>query len=167
MARRALLLAVFLGLLSLSVESPAKRINPETEWRQGNNAKVLPNYCQDRLDPKGRWVPWKSYFGNVSIHVHHYCGGLYAEFKARIAPNARERKQWLEAVVGEMSYVADNCDLSCMLYADVHRRLAQALTQLGRPDEALKHVKLLNAAPPSATTPNAAPPEKPGLTPPS
>lgn len=150
MVRRSLLLVALAGFLVASGEPSAKRINPETEWRKGDNPKLLPTYCQDRLDPKGRWLPWKSYFGDVSIHVHHYCGGLYSEFKARIAPSQRERKQWLQAVVGEMTYVADNCDASCVLYADVHRKLAQALTQLGRFDEAMKHTKLLGAAPSGA-----------------
>lgn len=167
MASRALLLVALAGLMVMSGESSAGRINPETEWRQGDNAKLLPTYCQDRLDPKGRWLPWKSYFGKVSIHVHHYCGGLYSEFKARIAPNQRERKQWLQAVVGEMTYVANNCDTSCILYASVHSKLAQAYNQLGRFDEAMKHTMLLNAVPPAPPGADGVPAEKSARPPPS
>jgi len=167
MARSALLLAALVGMMALAGESSAKRINPETEWRQGDNPKLLPTYCQDRVDRDGRWLRWRDYFGSVSIHVHHYCGGLYSEFKARIAPNERERRQWLQAMVGEMGYIAERCDPACVLYADVHRKLAQALSQLGRFDEAMKHVKLLSALPPAAPKPNAAPPDKQGVAPPS
>jgi hypothetical protein len=168
MVRRAFLVAL-IGLTFLAGEVLAKKIIPEKEWRQGDNAKVLPTFCQDRLDPKGRWLRWKSYFGSVSIHIHHYCGGLYAEFKAKTAPTKKERDQWLRFVVGEMSYVADNCGSTCVIYADVHRRLASALTQQGKYDAAMEHIRLISAMPsPAAPQRDVRPPaERPGGAPPS
>ena len=143
-----LLMAVVVAFLAPSdALAKSTRVSP-SEWRKGDNAKVLPRYCQDRLDRRGRWLQWREHFGSVYPHMHHYCGGLYAEIKAQVELDKRRRSQWLNIAVGEMSYVARFCDSRCILYADVHKRIASALNMQGRPAEAMQHLKLLDTARP-------------------
>ena len=167
---------VFVAMLGAAVGAApalAERLNPETEWRKPENARLLPQYCQDRLDPQGRWLRWKDHFGPAYIHMHHYCGGVYAELKAKTTFEAKVRKVWLSATVGEMKYVERYCDRSCVLFNDLHRRLAWALGQQGKTAEAMKHLQLITgagrAAPYSGTAPApaASPADNPAAAPPS
>lgn len=136
---------VVLGLLV----STGRTFAAEAEWRQSINSRILPQYCQDRLDPE-RWKKWRDYFGPAYIHMHHYCSGLYAEIKAKATIDRKKRNEWLAQVVGEMTYVSRACDPACVIYADLHRRWAWALSAQGHSAEAAKHLELMKAARPRA-----------------
>lgn len=119
----------------------------DIEWRQGNNAAVLPQYCQDRLDKNGKWQNWRAHFGQVFIHMHHYCGGVYAEYKAKTALNKRQRERWLRETIVQMRYVSPHCGRECVVFEELHRRWAWALTQQGKMAEATEHLRLIGSAP--------------------
>lgn len=142
MMRRAVSVFVVLWLMVVAPCTLAE----DTQWRQGENSKVLPQYCQDRLDKTGRWTRWKDYFGPAYIHMHHYCGGIYAEFKAQMTMDKKKRANWVREIIVQMNYVSPYCDPSCPVYADLHRRWAWALAEQGRHDEAAKHMQLMAAA---------------------
>lgn len=131
----ALLIALALVWPDVSAE--------DIEWRKGLNARLLPQYCQDRLDEDGAWQQWRSHFGPLFIHMHHYCGGLYAEQKARTIFDKRKRAYWVREVIVQMRYVSRHCDTSCPLYDDLHRRWAWALSLQGNHAEAAQHLGLV------------------------
>jgi tetratricopeptide (TPR) repeat protein len=108
------------------------------KWK--DNTGVLPQYCKDRA--AGRDQKWRSTFGDVYIHMHHYCSGVHAEQKARIALNKRERVSWLNRVASQMKYVSASCGSGCVLYPELHTRWAWALGELGQIAEAMKHYQL-------------------------
>jgi hypothetical protein len=161
MMRHGIVLLLAVGLCAMPETLVAKIKREEMSWRSGNNAKVLPQFCQDRLDREGAWTKWRNHFGAVYEHVHHYCSGLYAEVKAKSALDERNRGAWLTALVSEMKYVARHCDPTCVLYADLHSRLAWAYRQQGKYPEAAKHMQLMKVAPTQAPsnpgTPKATP----------
>jgi len=163
MARSMPLVVVVAMLLGMAAASPTHaatnhaRINPESEWRKPENAAALPQYCRDRLDKEGRWKKWKDYFGKVYGHMHHYCGGVYAETRAKTTVKKRERDMWLHATVSEMRYVARYCDRDCVLYHDLYRRWAWALGEQGKTAEAAQKLQMLNAVPRVAPMPGSAP----------
>jgi hypothetical protein len=132
---------LFRALVACIILNHAGAHAENTEWKKGNNAFALPQYCKDRLDPDGAWQKWRAHFGVVYIHMHHYCGGLYAEFKARLIVNKRERAKWLQEVVVQMRYVGRHCDRGCVIYKELHQRWAWALGELGKPVEAMQHLR--------------------------
>ena len=153
MIRRTTLAITLLGMLLPANPSTAGKADIPPGWREGNNAKILPKYCQDRLDKHGRWTKWRDYFGPVYVHMHHYCSGIYGELMAQQTIDKKKREYWVRQAVSEMNYVSPHCDPSCVLYADLHRRLAWGLSQQGRHEEATKHYQLMGAAKKSARAP--------------
>lgn len=118
------------------------------EWRK--DAWMLPKYCQDRVDwssPASPWHRWHSYFGEAAIHMSHYCRGVHGEIKAKQTVDRAKRSQYIDQALTEMAYVAPSCNERCVLYAELHRRWAWALTEQGKFAEALKHMKLAEASP--------------------
>ena len=111
-------------------------------WRTKENASLLPRYCQDIV--ANRWPGnWRRVLGDVSAHMHHYCSGIYAEMKAKGALGKRERRNWLEKVIGEMRYVSrDSEPNSCALYPELHTRWGWALVEQGYAGEALQHLRM-------------------------
>lgn len=118
------------------------------EWRQ--DTQLLPQYCKDRA--KGIDSPqfnkWRKTLGGVFEHMHHYCGGIYAEKKARSTIDMQERKRWLRNVQGEMAYVARHCSAKCALYPELQSRWGWALAADGQPGEAVGHFQLAIRAKP-------------------
>jgi len=118
------------------------------EWR--DNAQTLPQYCQDRA--KGWEVPeyqrWKKTFGDVFVHMHHYCGGIYAEQKARGTIDPRQRERWMRGVTGQMEYVSRHCSTKCAFYPELHSRWGWALGETGQVGEAIEHFQLAIRAKP-------------------
>jgi tetratricopeptide (TPR) repeat protein len=112
-------------------------------WQQ--NTQLLPQYCKDRA--KGSQSPefnkWRGTFGEVAVHIHHYCDGLYAEQKARVSTNPQERNRWLENVIHEMLYVGKHCGAGCVLFPELHCRLGWALGESGQVAEAIKQFQLV------------------------
>lgn len=124
--------------------------NPATAeaWRQ--DAKLLPQYCQDRV--KGlnseQFLRWRGSLGSVFAHTHHYCSGIYAEQKAKSTLDPQVRKRWLRSAAGEMAYVSRHCSTGCALYPELHTRWGWALGANGQVGEAISHFQLAIKAKP-------------------
>ena len=119
------------------------------EWRK--DTQFLPQYCKDRakgLD-SAEFSKWRATLGDAYIHIHHYCGGIYAEQMAKSTFDQREKKHWLQAVAGEMRYVSSNCSAKCTLYPELQTRWGWALAADGQPSEAVKHFMLAIRAKPT------------------
>jgi tetratricopeptide (TPR) repeat protein len=112
------------------------------KWSQ--NTQLLPPYCKDRL--KGikspEYTKWRKTLGSAFEHMHHYCGGIYAEKMARSTIDQQERKRWLRSVKSEMAYVSRSCSTKCTLYPELHVRWGWALAADGQPSEAVGHFLL-------------------------
>jgi len=110
-------------------------------WKE--NVHLLPQYCKDRATAKGNpqdpWAKWRRTFGKTYIHIHHYCNGSYAEQKAKLTANKKERLAFLGKVIGEMRYVSPACSKECVLYPELHSRWGWALGEQGKVGEAIKH----------------------------
>jgi tetratricopeptide (TPR) repeat protein len=127
-----------LAVLSLFWQ-PAVAEDPR--WKE--NARLLPQYCLDRATDKlafGR--KWGPTFGNLKIHIHHYCSGLYSEYMAKNTIDNNERDTQLGRVVHQMRYVGSHCKQGCVLYPELHTRLGWALGELGQAGEAIKNFQL-------------------------
>jgi tetratricopeptide (TPR) repeat protein len=109
------------------------------EWRK--DPGMLPQYCQDRVKGIGsaEFARWRNTFGEIFVHIHHYCNGIYAEQKAKGSFNRQEKERWLRSVAGEMSYVGRHCKAGCVLYPELETRWGWALAQLGQTGEAIDH----------------------------
>lgn len=118
--------------------------------------KRLPQYCQDRRDPE-RWKRWREYLGPVYIHIHHYCSGIYTELKAKETLDKRKLDELAGQTAHQMAYVSPYCDPTCVIYADLHRRWAWALSVQGNSVEARKHIEMMKAARPTGVRPPANP----------
>lgn len=142
---RGILFLIF-GLLIVQAQNSA--IARES-WR--NDTAMLPQYCQDRAKghTKGPFTKWRKVFGKTYVHVHHYCSGIYAEYKSKGMVNGRARDKWLSAVVNEMSYVSRNCGVGCVLYPELHTRWGRALGEQGNVSEAIQHFRLAIKAKPT------------------
>jgi len=123
-------------------------IAADSDWRQ--NTQLLPPYCKDRAKgiQSAEFKRWKRTFGDAFMHIHHYCGGIFAEQKARSTVNQQERQRWLRSVLGEMRYVSKHCSERCALYPELHSRWGWALGASGQPAEAIKHFQLVIRAKP-------------------
>jgi tetratricopeptide (TPR) repeat protein len=117
-------------------------------WKQ--NTQLLPQYCKDRAkgSQSREFTKWRGTLGSVYTHAHHYCSGLYAEQKARITTDQRERKRFLGRVKGQMQYVSRHCSTNCSLYPELHTRWGWALGADGQLAEAIKHFQLAIQAKP-------------------
>jgi len=122
------------------------------EWR--TNTAMLPQYCKDRAKgvSEGPFTKWRKTFGEAYIHMHHYCGGVYAEHKARGTADNRKRGHWLGLVVHQMQYVSKACQVGCVLYPELHSRWGWALGESRQYDEAIKHYQLAIQAKKTYTT---------------
>lgn len=112
--------------------------------RWHKNTQFLPQYCKDRA--KGtqspEWRKWGRTFGEVSLHIHHYCSGVFAEQKAKSTLNQRERDNWLGKVISQMRYVSSLCNAKCVIYPELHTRWGWALSEQGQTAEAIRHYQL-------------------------
>jgi hypothetical protein len=150
-------LLLVLAVTALSASDGARATDP---WRK--QAAMLPRYCQDRVDwtsPNSPWQRWHKFFGSAAIHMSHYCNGIYSEMMAKATSEKRERDRYVRVVAQEMAYVSAGCDPKCVIYADLHKRWAWALTQQGKFAESMQHTQLANAAPPTVIP--ASPPAGP------
>jgi tetratricopeptide (TPR) repeat protein len=110
----------------------------QDKWRK--NTSLLPPYCQDRAG--GDFEKWRRPFGDVFIHLHHYCSGIFSEQKAKSAQKKPERAKWLGEVVSSMRYVSSACNQRCVLYPELHTRWGWALSKQGQIAEAIQHYQL-------------------------
>lgn len=156
MGPRWLSLATLLVLQSLSSNALAY-----DEWRR--DAWMLPTYCQDRVNwasPNSRWNRWQGFFGNVAIHMSHYCNGVYAEMMAKRSVDITKRNLFVAQAAEEMAYVSRDCDPKCVIYGDLHRRWGWALIEQGKIVEGTKHLRLAESVP-RRVIPNVPPPPRP------
>lgn len=110
-------------------------------WRRDTN--MLPQYCKDRASNKKQFLQkWGKTFGDATIHMHHYCGGVYAQQKARSSLSSGGREKNLNEVIHQMGYVSNHCPAGCVLYPELHTRWGWALGQKGQAGEAIKHFRL-------------------------
>ncbi len=86
------------------------------------------------------------------IHIHHYCSGIYAEYKVKTTLDQRARKRWLRLLISQMQYVSNRCQAGCILYPELHTRWGWALSEQGQPVEAINHYQLAIRAKPTYTT---------------
>ena len=130
---------IIVGIVGLSV--PWHNLAAQ-EWKQ--KTQLLPQYCKDRAKGtnSAEWSKWRSTFGEVFIHMHHYCNGIYAEQKAKTAINQQQRNRLLAGVIGEMQYVGRHCNTDCVLYPELHSRLGWALGEKGQVSEAIGQFQL-------------------------
>jgi tetratricopeptide (TPR) repeat protein len=135
-------------LFVAGVSFPWHNLSAEEAWRQ--DTKLLPPYCQERAKgwESAGYQKWRKTFGGLSVHIHHYCGGIYAEQKARSTIVKHDRDRWLRAVKGEMAYVARHCTAGCVLYPELHSRWGWALGASGEPAGAIEHFQLAIRAKP-------------------
>ena len=140
------IIIIIVGIVALSV--PWHNVAAQ-EWKQ--NTQILPQYCQDRAKGTNspEWKKWRSTFGEAYIHMHHYCSGVYAEHKAKVAINQGEQKKWLGKVIHQMGYVGNHCNTSCVIYPELHTRLGWALGETGQFSEAIKQFQLAIRAKPT------------------
>ena len=141
----ALILILFLMTWQVTLTTASA-----AEWKQ--NTQYLPQYCKDRAKAVGgnlgEWEKWRGVFGELYIHMHHYCNGLYAETKAKTTLDRNERDKWLRSVKGEMAYVGKHCNSRCVLYPELHTRWGWALGKSGQFADAIQHLKMaINAKP--------------------
>jgi tetratricopeptide (TPR) repeat protein len=131
---------LFILLLAMVWQNASAR---EVE-RWGNNTHLLPQYCKDRAkgSQSPEWAKWSGTFGEAFIHMHHYCAGIFAEQKAKSAPNQHERANWLVKVLSQMKYVSGSCNAGCAIYPELHTRWGWALGRQGQTAEAIKHYQL-------------------------
>ena len=124
----------------------------EGAWRQ--DTKLLPQYCKDRAKgfQSAEFAKWRGTLGEAYVHVHHYCDGIYAENKARITIDQKERKRWLRTVKGQMAYVSRHCSAKCVLFPELHTRWGWALAEDGQLSEAIKHFQMAIRAKPTYTS---------------
>ena len=143
------ILLILVGIIGIS--APWHKLAAQ-EWKQ--NTQLLPQYCKDRAKGTNspEWTKWRSTFGEVFIHMHHYCNGVYAEQKAKIAINQQQRNSWLGSVIGEMQYVGKHCNTRCVLYPDLHTRLGWAFGERGQFFEAIQQLQLAIKAKPKYTS---------------
>jgi len=129
--------------------SAAEELESDTQWRK--DTLLLPQYCKDRA--KGinspEFTRWRATIGDVYVHIHHYCGGIYAEQKAKSSIDPKERKRWLRDVIGQMQYVSNHCSSKCALYPELQTRWGWALAEDGQPAEAIMHFQLAIRAKPA------------------
>ena len=119
-------------------------------WR--SHTTMLPQYCKDRAADKKLFLKkWRKTFGEASIHMHHYCGGVYAEQQARSATSSGARQKLLGTVIHQMGYVSNHCPTGCVLYPELHTRWAWALGEKGQAGEAIKHYNLVLKSQPKYT----------------
>ncbi len=116
-----------------------------TGWRQ--NTHLLPQYCKDRnlsAESPHNWKKWKKTFGSTFIHMHHYCQGVFAEYKFKGAIDKVQKDNWLREVTHQMEYVSKSCPAKnkCLLYPELHTRWAWALNKQGNIAQAIKHYQL-------------------------
>lgn len=132
----------------VGISVPFHSLSAAEEWRQ--NTQFLPPYCQDRVKgaQSAEFMKWRKSFGEAFIHMHHYCGGIYAEQKARSTIDRHKRQRWLRAVMGEMEYVSKHCPANCVLYPELHSRWGWALAESGQPAGAIEHFQLAIRAKP-------------------
>jgi tetratricopeptide (TPR) repeat protein len=118
------------------------------EWKQDN--QLLPQYCKDRAkgSQSPEWSKWRRTFGEVFIHMHHYCNGVYAEQKARSTIDKQERNRRLSSAIGEMQYVGKHCHTGCVIYPELHSRWGWALGEKGQYADAIQHYQLAIKAKP-------------------
>ena len=110
-------------------------------WRR--DTAMLPQYCKDRAANKELFIQkWGKTFGDATAHIHHYCGGVYAEQKARSTLNSGGRQGYLDTVIHQMGYVSGHCPSGCVLYPELHSRWGWALGEKGQVGEAIDHYKL-------------------------
>jgi tetratricopeptide (TPR) repeat protein len=113
------------------------------EWKK--NLNILPPYCADRArgGAVGQKVPSRyAVLSDVWVHLHHYCAGLYADYKAKISLSQNEKKQLYAEVIGQMGYVSNHCKSRCALYPELHTRWGFALAETGQVGEAIRHYQL-------------------------
>ena len=143
--KRILLFLVLQGILSWHISYAGGE-----PWR--SDTLMLPQYCKDRVQSKKDFEKkWRSTFGEALIHIHHYCGGIYAEKKARIATDKGVRERLLGEVIHQMGYVSNHCNEHCVLYPELQTRWAWALGESGQVGEAIKHYQLAIQAKPKYT----------------
>lgn len=142
--------AILLILVGLSI-SWGKVAVADPEWYR--NTQFLPQYCKDRA--KGgkslEYNKWRSTLGDVYIHMHHYCNGLYAQTMARTAFNKANRNRLLADMIGEMQYVGRHCNSRCVLYPELHSHWGWALGEQGQIAEAIQHYNMAIKAKPKYT----------------
>lgn len=141
------ILLIFVGL-SVPWHNP---VAAGEEWR--TNTQLLPQYCKDRAKGtrSAEWTKWRGTLGDVYIHMHHYCNGLYAEQKARTSVDQQERNRRLATVIGQMQYVERHCQPGCVLYPELHTRLGWALGESGQVSEAIEQLQRAIKAKPKYT----------------
>jgi tetratricopeptide (TPR) repeat protein len=146
---RAIALIIICLLVPWHSVSAAKGEKDKGEkWRR--NTQLLPQYCKDRA--KGRntaeWKRWSNTFGTATIHIHHYCAGIYAQQEVRTSLDQGVRKRELGNVVHQMKYVGAHCGTDCVLYPELHTRWGWALAEQGEAAEAIQHYQLAIKAQP-------------------
>ncbi len=112
--------------------------------RWSKNTHLLPPYCKDIAKGSGssERAKWSGTFGEVFIHMHHYCAGIFAEQQAKSALNKRERATQLGKVVSQMKYVSGACNAGCVIYPELHTRWGWALGEQGQAAGAIQHFQL-------------------------
>ena len=120
----------------------AKKKERGEPWRR--DTAMLPQYCKDRASNKLLFIQkWGKTFGDATQHMHHYCGGIYAEQQAKSSLSSGGRGKYLGEVIHQMGYVSKHCPASgCVLYPELHARWGWALGQKGQAGEAIKHYQL-------------------------
>jgi tetratricopeptide (TPR) repeat protein len=110
-------------------------------WR--HDTTFLPQYCKDRAADKEAFKKkWGKVFGGSTLDIHHYCGGIYAEQKAKASLSEGERGKYLDTVIYQMKYVSNRCTTGCVLYPELHTRWGWALGEKGQAGEAIQQFKL-------------------------
>jgi tetratricopeptide (TPR) repeat protein len=119
-----------------------------SDWKK--NTSLMPQYCKDlaKGNNSPEWTKWRSTFGESTIHMNHYCKGVFAEDRAKSIMDKNKRDYWLGILVHQMRYVSSSCKKKCVLYPDLHTRLGWALGEQGLTAEAIEHYQLAFKAKP-------------------
>lgn len=115
-------------------------------WSKPQNLVFLPPFCTVKANngPKAEITKWdKILGGNIFMHLHHYCGGVFAEFKAKETVGQSSQAGWLAEIIKQMKYVSGPCNTpKCRLYPELHTRWGWALAEQGNAGDAVREYQL-------------------------
>lgn len=81
---------------------------------------------------------WQSVFGNMYLHMHHYCWGLMHMHRAKVlARDERVRRFNFASAIGEFDYVIERARPDFVLLPEILTKRGEALLGLGRAAQAM------------------------------
>jgi len=141
-----LLLIVASGAVFLDVP-PATALEPYAA--QPQEIALMPEYCRAKIGGPGfaaasNYDMWAKRFGDVWLHMHHYCHGLkFVQRASRAGISKEDRGYDLNSALGEFDYIISVAPPDFWFLSEVHLQKALVLGRLGRQAEAAAEYRLV------------------------